>query len=74
MSYLVEKGIPVPAATPNSRYPFAAMEVGDSFFAAKGRATVTGATRRNSKATGRLYRVAEETKDGIAGVRVWRIG
>lgn len=76
----IEEGIPVPekGVFGASKYPWAAMKVGDSFF-------VPGSTKKNfqgtvyqvAKKTGATYRVenAEKVTDGetVAGVRCWRV-
>lgn len=67
---VIEKGIPAPAA--RGKYPFAQMEVGDSFF-------VPGKTSRNfplgpyNARLGFGFRARTVTVDGVTGVRIWRV-
>jgi len=71
MSYVIEKGVPIPTtATARAKYPFPKMEVGDSFLIATelqnrvAQAAFHYGKRNNVKLT--LRKVAD-------GVRVWRI-
>ena len=70
--FTIEKGIPVPkqvGAGRKNKYPFDAMEVGDSFFVKDG--TVKTLSRSCGIYGKRLERkFASRTVDG--GVRVWR--
>lgn len=61
----IEKNVPVPARAFKSEYPFAEMEVGDSFFV-EGRKHV--AVKNAAAQTG--YTFKAKTVDG--GCRVWR--
>lgn len=70
--YEIEKDVPLPSrnSTGRSRYPWAEMEVGDSFFAADGvRSRVAAAAQNHRRRYGRRFAVRVEGD----GVRVWRI-
>ena len=67
----IEDGVEVPFKNKSVRYPFKSMEVGESFF-------VEGKVTSQVMSAARIYgpmkftsRAAE--KDGVKGVRVWRI-
>lgn len=83
--FTIEKGIPIPAAQPRGaavKYPFAQMEIGDSFFvpsvvkgdetadkaAERLKSSLSSHKRRAQKQTGFVLTV--RVVDG--GVRVWR--
>jgi hypothetical protein len=71
MTYEIQSGIPIPAGRNNNKYPFRAMRIGDSFFAAgikqSGISSVLYAfSKRNPE-----FRFTVR-KEGD-GVRVWRI-
>jgi len=81
MTIAIEKNIPVPARTHDSRvkYPFHAMEVGDSFavpavgidvelLTKRMRTTMGAAARRLSR---KFVLAVESTAEG-QGIRVWR--
>lgn len=70
MTYVIEKGVPLPANFRRDRYPFGAMEVGDSFAVPtrKVRAAISSASQ-HGKRTGRKY-VSRKSDDGI---RIWRV-
>ena len=69
---VIEKGIPVPKTNRSdrrSKYPFGAMEVGDSFFVKNG--NIRNMSRISSTHAKKMsYRFSCRTVDG--GVRVWR--
>lgn len=78
--YEIEKGIAPPAIHARAKYPFAVMEIGDSFFvpateeehkklAASVRMSASQFARRNRKATGKKF----TTRSVTGGVRCWRI-
>ena len=66
----IEKGIPAPPAPAQRSYPFAAMEIGDSFFVecASPCRSVRVQASKQSKRLGRTFTV--RATEG--GVRVWR--
>lgn len=75
--YKIEKGIPIPEGCGrwgNAKYPWERMEVGDSFFVpGRAAADMSGARQNAAKRFGRAYGTKNETKDGVRGVRVWRV-
>jgi len=84
--FTVQVNVPLPARTGpkglvrGSKYPFATMEIGASFFvpstedkpvkAATLRSAV-GAYMKNDKS--RRFAVRQVNEDGVDGVRVWRV-
>jgi hypothetical protein len=65
----IEKNIPMPVVKKQNKYPFAEMEVGDSFFV-KGvkEATIRAYSHVQARKLNRTYIVRAENE----GVRVWR--
>lgn len=68
----IEKNVPLPMCP--ARFPFTAMEVGDSFFAAN----VTGSALSNASShsrqrLGHKYTTKTITENGVIGARIWRI-
>lgn len=75
MTFKIEKDVP-PPPTPTGEliYPFAEMEVGDSFFApGKKQKAVSQSARKYGKRTGTRFSSRTTVEDGVQGVRVWRI-
>jgi hypothetical protein len=73
----IEKNIPIPAITrkATSKYPFADMETGDSFFTPHGTskpASVRSLLYKAAKETGIKVTLRNETVDGTPGVRAWK--
>lgn len=77
MDVLIEKNIPIPPTVRGPReckYPWRTMEVNDSFFTAGAkRNTMSSLATIMSKNLGVKFSVREAEKDGVRGVRVWRI-
>lgn len=70
----VEKGIPVPAKAAQTIYPFAQMQVGDSFFVSGMKsATFGGYCNRATRRLGHRYTVRTVTEHDVRGIRVWRV-
>lgn len=67
----IEKGLPIPAKRPGpmSKYPFSAMEIGDSFFVATSRQSLSKSVHTARKRLGRRFTCRAEP----GGYRVWRI-
>ena len=64
----VEKSVPLPEG--KKRYPYASMDVGDSFFVGDGKLQVVcNANYRASKRLGMQFIARKEPE----GVRVWRV-
>lgn len=79
--FIIESNIPVPARAAGGKtlYPFAAMQVGDSFLATPG-ATVSAADRRRLAAATAAYArrnpgagVKFAVRTTEQGLRVWRV-
>jgi hypothetical protein len=72
----IEKDIPLPTRgvrTTVNKYPIDQLEVGDSFFATVGKATLSGHARAVAKITGRKFVVRSVVIDGTdSGARIWR--
>ena len=71
----IDKGIPIPAHNkgPKPKYPFAQMSIGDSFFAAESKNTLSAASYQRAKRLGAKYTMRATVEDGVTGYRVWRI-
>lgn len=75
--FKVERGVPM---TGRKSYPFAKMEVGDSFFVPGG-ATKYGAgdtaavnsARSHGRRHNRKYVTRTVTEHGVKGLRIWRV-
>lgn len=72
-SFKIERGVAVPAARKRiTRYPFAEMEIGDSFLAPVQKATsAASAARIYGRINGRKLVARREGDDGA--VRIWRV-
>ena len=71
-AYPVEKNILIPPARRNSKYPFATMKPGESFWA-PGAGAKHSAVAWKRKNAGWNYAARDEVKDGVNGVRIWRV-
>lgn len=82
----IDTNVPMPTSSgagAPSKYPFADMEVGESFFIEGGgigssskvlRNRLTGACARAAKAMpGKKFSLRMRNEDGTEGVRVWRV-
>jgi len=63
--YKIEKDVPVPTRCRRGIYPFAKMEIGDSFFTEKGTSCATHFGKKYNKKF-----IVRKEKDGF---RIWRI-
>jgi hypothetical protein len=70
----IEKGVPVPEGLGRrkTKYPWADMEVGDSFWAPGARENVLQTLFKRQAPRKFVY--AAERHDDVEGVRVWRVG
>src|SRR5262245_56266357 len=68
----IEKGIEMPAATARQKYPWDAMEVGDSFFVPNAPKSLAGSCSKRSKDGPHEYAARTWTARGVKGLRVWR--
>jgi hypothetical protein len=70
----IERGVPIPKQTRDSKYPFAYMDIGDSFFVPGAKAaSLQNAAKHHSKRTGHAYSSRTVTENGVDGARIWRI-
>lgn len=71
---VIDKGVPVPPSNVSRRkYPFDAMEVGDSFFVAGRQHKVYGAINWHTKHSNKRFTTRKVVENGVAGIRVWRV-
>lgn len=75
MGIKVEKGVPLPSSHGGPLYPWADLDVGDSFFVAgKSSSSInTSLTWANRKAPVQRFVSRTVTENGVKGVRVWRV-
>lgn len=66
--YAIEKNVPMPVG--RSSYPFADMQIGDSFFVPNAKATTVSVAAHSSKKKLNM-KFAVRTVNG--GTRVWRV-
>lgn len=72
----IEDGIPIPRAFAGSnKFPFAKLEVGQSFFVPAGeqRQSFSSVVRYNKTLAPKRFTCRKWDQDGVAGFRVWRI-
>lgn len=72
----IEDGIPLPSNARGRResYPWADLGLTESFFApGANRGSMHSACQRAGKRYGRRFISRPATKDGVEGVRVWRV-
>ena len=68
--FKVESGVPTPPASGRkNKYPWAGMNVGDSFFVPDAPASTRSAASIRGKTHGEMY----VTRSENGGVRVWRV-
>jgi len=70
--YQVEKEVPIPKARQNSVYPFAEMNVGDSFFIANVDKLKAASIRACASTFGKKKGMKFSCRHVEGGVRVWR--
>lgn len=66
----IDKDIDMPRH--KTTYPFADMEVGDSFFSKKQRSTMAGISRYWGSKLDAKFSTREVVEKGVEGTRVWR--
>lgn len=77
--YKIESGIPIPdvgrGRGPESKYPFAKMKVGDSFFYEGSRSRLSAAAFRFCAfwKNGEKFSTRSSIENGVKGFRVWRV-
>jgi hypothetical protein len=67
----IDKGVPLPKGRREPKYPWASMEVGDSFFV-PGTISTSAATAA-SKRLGFGFVRRSVVENGVAGIRFWRV-
>ena len=67
--YEIEKGVPMPPS--KTLYPFAQMEIGDSFFVPNKTTSSFSGTIANRRP--KKFKSSAVMEKGVKGVRVWRI-
>lgn len=70
---IVEKDKPIPGKKTNHNYPFAALEIGDSFFAAVPSVQISSILPTQQKYLKRKFTTRTVVENGVKGCRVWRI-
>ncbi|RJP45470.1 hypothetical protein C4587_00815 [Candidatus Parcubacteria bacterium] len=78
MAIEIETGIPVPSLRGRQapQYPFSQLEIGQSFFVTgikPGTLRARASVYAKENGAGKKFKVSAAEKDGIAGLRVWRI-
>lgn len=68
----IEKGIKPTEKTGGSKYPFAAMEIGDSLLDPDAPSTANSPVRASAIAWGKLNDVTFSSEKVEGGVRIWR--
>jgi hypothetical protein len=68
--FAIVQGVPIPGIKPPSVYPFADMQVGDSFYC---EASHKLSVRTSAHVYGRKFKVKFVTRSDGSGVRVWRV-
>jgi hypothetical protein len=71
--YTVDKSVPIPKIRQGTVYPFAEMEVGDSFFVPVQEPSKASSIRACASAYGKKNNVVFSCKQVEGGVRVWRV-
>jgi hypothetical protein len=74
-NFEVEHGVPMPSAGVRPAiYPFAKMEIGDSFFIPKKTsADISSSGVYWAKKLGHKYSARSVIENGIPGTRIWRV-
>lgn len=74
MTFIIDKGIPLPEKHVRWKYPFDQMEVGDSFFVVnKDTTQMSALCKRAGKRLERRFVTAKVEQNGESGCRVWRM-
>ena len=69
----IDKNVPLPKRSGARKYPWASMQVGDSFFISLLSMPTRNSLYACAKWAGIKISVNSVTEDGVRGVRVWRI-
>lgn len=69
----IDKNVPAPPRiNAHSKYPWAAMEVGDSFFTTASQSGMSSLIAQQGSKRGWKFTMRGLTENGIKGYRVWR--
>lgn len=71
MEFKIDKDVPMPEVT--GTYPFAQMEVGDSFFVPGRTPKQMQNAAANHRKKGKKFKAMQVTEKGVEGTRIWRI-
>lgn len=69
----VDKNVPIPPAKRQTIYPWAKLEIGDSFFIPGKTAGKMGGIFASAKALDHKYTARTVVENGVKGARVWRV-
>lgn len=79
-AFKIDKNVPIPSRSKHtvSKYPFAQLEVGDSFFAPGKKNTgfsgiVQNFYRNHRDKTDCKFSIRTVVEKGVKGVRIWRV-
>lgn len=76
-NYAVSSGVPIPKVSRSdvgrSKYPFAKMEIGDSFFVI-GSGHARASAWHYAKISGKKFTCRKVIESGFVGTRTWRVG
>ena len=67
----IDKNVPAPPPS-HSKYPWDAMEVGDSFFTTAAQGGMSSLIARQGSKRGWKFTTRQVTENGVKGCRVWR--
>lgn len=72
--FQVSKRLPIPEITHKSKYPWAEMSVGDSFFVpGKHTTQMGGVAHQAGISLGVKFTIRRVTEMQVSGVRIWRV-
>jgi len=69
----IDKGVPLSPVSSRQKYPFHAMDIGDSFFLPERSSTKSGNLHQFARNQRVSIKTRTVTENGVKGVRVWRI-
>lgn len=70
----IDNNIPIPLVRGKSKYPFAKLEIGESFFVPEKSTNFLGAIRAKfARILSRKFIIRSVTENGVKGIRVWRV-
>lgn len=69
----IERGVPVPTSGRYSKYPFAGMQVGDSFFVPEGTSKKMSSIHSLCNQYGKKHGGVYKARRVDGGMRVWRV-